>query len=275
MDLDGVHDYQRATMRHQLHDTDASVRLIAGGTALFGAPLPGSTRLVSLRSMSWPALESHDGELVIAATCSIRELARGCVDGGVSFRHLVHRCVDALAAAPGVHSRATVGGNICGASPAAAMVAFGAATDATALIWQPDGGQRRVSVIDLVVAPGVTTLQPGEVLRSVRVSAEALRATYEVRRVSLTPDARTAALVIATRWTDPPGRCTVSVTGAVATPQVVQLEPSAAPAMAAAEVAAWPDEVWLHDTDGSAPWRRAVTCAFVRDAVARLQDGDG
>lgn len=269
MDLDGVHTFDRATSRHQLHDTTASARLVAGGTALFSAPLTGSTHLISLSGMAWPALQFSDDGLVIAATCSIRELPRG-VPSPDGFRYLVRCCVDALAAGPGVQARATVGGNICEALPAAAMVALGAATDMTALIWQPDGGQRTVPVTELVADAGVTTLRPGEVLRSLTVGRAALEATYAVRRVSMIPDARSAALVIGTRWPGPPGRRTVSVTGAVAVPMTVELDSRSSPDEGADAVAGWPAHVWLDDTDGSARWRRGVTIAFVRDVLVQM-----
>jgi CO/xanthine dehydrogenase FAD-binding subunit len=274
MDLDGVHSYERASSRRQLHDTSGATRLVAGGTALFSAPLTGPSRLVGLSAMGWPAVDLRDDGLVIAATCSIRELEHRVASWG-DFGRVVRCCADALAAGPGVQSRATVGGNICGASPAAAMVALGAATEMTALIWRPDGGERRLPVTDLVAGSGVTTLRPGEVLRSLTVSVAALGATYAVRRVSKTPDARTAALVIGTRWPDPSVRRTVSVTGAVAVPRVLEFDSYTNPLLAHDLVAGWPAQVWLDDTDGSARWRRGVTLTFVRDVLTGMADSGG
>lgn len=268
MDLDGALSYERAADRRRLHEAAGSARLVAGGTALFAAPLTGRSHLLGLSGMNWPAVEFSDDGLVIAATCSIRELERSVPEGG--FGHLVRRCTDALAAGSGVQSRATVGGNICGALPAAAMVALGAATEMTALVWQPDGTDTMVPVTDLVAGAGVTTLQPGEVLRSLSVGTAALAATHAVRRVSMTPDARTAALVIGTLWPDASARRTVSVTGAVAVPQVMEFDPTASPDDGADAVAEWPTAVWLDDTDGSAQWRRGVTIAFVRDVLIEL-----
>lgn len=269
MDLDGVHTYERATTRSRLHDIAGDTRLVAGGTALFSAPMTTPTRLVSLSGMNWPALQFNDDGLVIAATCTIRELERGVTATG-GFAHLVRCCADALAAGPGVQSRATVGGNICGALPVAAMLALGAATEMTALVWQPGGGQRRLPVADLVAGPGVTTLRPGEVLRAVTVSPAALEASYTVRRVSMTPDARTATLVIGTRWPGPAGRRTVSVTGAVAVPVIIEFDSRTTPDAGAEVVAGWPATGWLDDTDGSARWRRGVTIAFVRDVLVAM-----
>ena len=267
MDLDGARSYERATSRHQLHHTAGSTRLVAGGTALYAIPLTTPSRLIGLSGMNWPAVELSDSGLDIAATCSIRELRQRVPQS--SFGYLVRCCADALAAGPGVQSRATIGGNICGALPAAAMVALGAATDMTALIWQPDGGQRTLPVTELVAGAGVTTLRPGEVLRSLTVTTAALDATYAVRRVSLTPDARSATLVIGTRWPRPSVRRTVSVTGAVAAPRVLELNSATTDV-----VAGWPLRVWLDDTDGSARWRRGVTLAFVGDILDEMADPD-
>lgn len=69
-----------------------------------------------------------------------------------------------------IQSRATLGGNLCNASPAAdsspALMALGA----TLRIAGP-AGERELPVADFFLGPGRNALQPGEVLVSVRVPA--------------------------------------------------------------------------------------------------------
>lgn len=62
-----------------------------------------------------------------------------------------------------VRGRATVGGNLCNASPAADSVPPLIAADATAVIAGP-GGEREVPVEEIITGPGQTSLEPGEVV---------------------------------------------------------------------------------------------------------------
>ena len=73
-----------------------------------------------------------------------------------------------------VRSRASVGGNLCNASPAADSVPAMMAVGAVASIEGPDG-RRELPVKDLPVAPGKTSLAPGELLVSIFFPAPAAR----------------------------------------------------------------------------------------------------
>jgi CO/xanthine dehydrogenase FAD-binding subunit len=64
-----------------------------------------------------------------------------------------------------VRSRATMGGNLCNASPAADSVPAMMAVDAQASIEGPNG-RRDVPVQDIPIGPGKTSLQPGELVVS-------------------------------------------------------------------------------------------------------------
>lgn len=64
-----------------------------------------------------------------------------------------------------VQGRATLAGNLCNGSPAADSVPAMIAAGATALIHGPDG-EREVPVIDIPTAPGKTSLQKGEFIKS-------------------------------------------------------------------------------------------------------------
>jgi len=73
-----------------------------------------------------------------------------------------------------VQSRASLGGNLCNASPAAdsppALMVLGA----TVVIASP-AGTREIPVEDLFAGPGQNSLQPGELMVSVRVPAQPAR----------------------------------------------------------------------------------------------------
>src|SRR5262245_59855533 len=78
--------------------------------------------------------------------------------------------VDAVGLVGGVQiqSRASVGGNLCNASPAADTIPALIAHSALCLV-AGKGGQRQVPVESFCVAPGRTALQPGELLVALKL----------------------------------------------------------------------------------------------------------
>jgi len=70
-----------------------------------------------------------------------------------------------------VRNRATMVGNLCNASPAADSVPALVAAGATCLVAGPNG-EREVSVEAIPVAPGRTSLAPGEFVAEIRLPAQ-------------------------------------------------------------------------------------------------------
>ena len=71
-----------------------------------------------------------------------------------------------------VRGRATVGGNLCNASPAADSVPAMIAAGAVATVFGP-GGRREVPVEDIVTGPGQTSLADGEIVVSFQLPKRA------------------------------------------------------------------------------------------------------
>lgn len=67
------------------------------------------------------------------------------------------------------------------------------ALDGVCTLWSASG-EREVAAIDFITGPGTTVLEPGELLRSIRMGVEPPR--IALRQFSLTPIGRSAALVI-------------------------------------------------------------------------------
>ena len=64
-----------------------------------------------------------------------------------------------------IQGRATMGGNLCNASPAADSVPALIAAGVTVAVAGP-GGRREVAVEDIATGPGLTSLAPGELVAS-------------------------------------------------------------------------------------------------------------
>ncbi len=211
---------------------------LAGGTVIYsygtditrGAP----RRLLDITGAGWPPLTWHrDAEgalsLEIAATCRIadlRALADDPTPGGVARANLpgldlIPPVCDSFVASWKIWHVSTVGGNVATALPAGPMISLLTAWDATALILRPDGRRRRAAVSDLIVGPAKTRLGYGELIRSFRVPAEALRQHAAFRRISLTERGRSAALLIGRRTSERSLR--LSVTASVFRPVVLDV----------------------------------------------------
>lgn len=67
-----------------------------------------------------------------------------------------------------VRNRGTIGGSVCHADPAADWPCTLTALDAVMLTWHPDGA-RAIPAEQFIAGPFTTALQPGEILRAVRI----------------------------------------------------------------------------------------------------------
>jgi CO/xanthine dehydrogenase FAD-binding subunit len=220
--------------------------VLAGGTWLFSEPQPDLHTLVDLRGLGWPPLKVAQPGLVIAATCTLRELAAFPGPPEWSALPLLRQCCDALAGSFKIWQEATVGGNICLGLPAGPMIALAVALDGVAVLWPPGGGERRMLVAGLVTGARRTALAPGEVLRVIEIPDSALRARIAYRRIALSPQGRSAALVIGRRDL---GGFALTVTAATHRPY--QFRFPAVPAELELQAALAGIERWCDDVHGA------------------------
>ena len=226
--------------------------LLAGGTWLFSEPQPHTTALVDLAAMGWAPWEVLPGALRIGATCTIEQVVDAPWGGAAG---LVRQCADSFLMSSKVQHVATVGGNLCLALPAAAMVSLTAGLGGSVVLWTPGGGERREPVATFVRGPGRTSLRRGEVVRAVDVPAASLDAPTAFRRIGLTAMGRASVVVVG---------CGRTVTITAATERPVVLEVSDLEAGLAAI------DCWYDDPHGAADWRAAVASRFAREVAQEL-----
>ncbi len=265
MDQHTVESYRFATTRADLVLAPGE-RFVAGGTWQFSEPDPETTGLVDLTGMRWPAWEVGADGLSIGATCTIAELAALPPRDTWRAHPLFAESCRALLASWKVWNVATVGGNVARAYAAAAMVSLLATLDAVAVVWTPDGGQRRVDVVDLVAGDGLTTLARGEVLRSFEITSRALRATAALRKIALAELGRSGSVVTARR--DEDDRFTLVVTAATLTPQRLRYDDLPTEDALRGDVDALPG--FYSDPLGSQDWRRGVSAELAARVRADL-----
>ncbi|GLZ48558.1 FAD-binding molybdopterin dehydrogenase [Actinomycetospora sp. NBRC 106375] len=250
----------RAAAMPAASPTDA---LLAGGTWLFSVPQPHLRTLVDLTTLPWPAVSTTPAGVTVAATATIAQLVE-------QLPHpLVQGCAEALVGSHKVWNVATVGGNIALALPAGPMTTLAVTLDATAVVWPATGGETRLPVADLVVGDRRTLLAAGDVLRAVELPSSALRSRTALRKASLAPLGRSAALLGGR--IDGDGAVTLAVTAARARPAVLRFP--AAPDTAeldAAVLGLEADGPWFDDPHGTPAWRRAMTRRLAREIVEEL-----
>jgi CO/xanthine dehydrogenase FAD-binding subunit len=151
-------------------------RILAGGTDLIIGLRSGSAKpavVIDVKRISelCPGVREDGGRVTIGATTVMSEVASNA---------LVRRHFRALADAAAVvgsvqiRNRATLGGNICNASPAAdtapPLLVYGAV-----VIAQGPRGTRSIPISEFPVRSGVTTLQRGEFATAIELPIPAHR----------------------------------------------------------------------------------------------------
>jgi CO/xanthine dehydrogenase FAD-binding subunit len=152
-----------------LHQYKDSAAPFAGGTDLIvrceKGFMPRPEAIVDLKSVEeLGGITRANGEIRIGALATMSELKRNALirDAAPALAEAASRV-----ACPQIRNRATVGGNLCNASPAAdtaiPLFLYDAVLDLV------DGaGTREVPVAAFFKGPGATVLKPGELLAAIR-----------------------------------------------------------------------------------------------------------
>ena len=268
MDLNTIEHVVRPGAREALPAHAPGDAFLAGGTSLFSEPQPHLRRLIDLASLGWTPVETSEQGLRIAATCTLEQLAAVELLQAWPALALFAPTAEALWGSFKIHKAATVGGNLCLALPAAPVAALAASLEAVCEIWRPDGSAREIAALDFIVDDNRNVLEPGELLRAIRLPARALQRRAVFRQASLTVFGRSGALVIAARdvsmWT-------VTITAAVRRPvQVVFAARPRREALSVAIDAAVPASLLHDDVHGSPAWRRHMMHRLAREAIDAL-----
>jgi len=257
---------------------------LAGGTSLLVDLRSGRRRAGTLMDVGRLAelrgVHEEDGHVLVGATTTIAELLR---DPLVAEHGGVLRDACRLFAAPPVRNRATVGGNLADASPAADAAPPLLVLDAEVLLKRRDG-MRRIPLSHFFTGVRETIRRPDELLLGIRFPKPFRGTGFRYKKLGLRKaDAISVLSVAATagRWPDGEYGPVRIALGAVA-PTPIRV-PDAEACLsgrpltedAIAEAARLCGEATraIDDVRGSAAYRRRAVEAIVRRLLRELADG--
>ena len=266
-----------------LRASAGSARLMAGGTDLLVQMRGGRTKpqvVIDLKRIpGLMAIRSEGGGFLIGAatsgaTLGEHEALKAAWPGVVEAANLI--------GSTQVQGRASLGGNLCNASPAADSVPALIAAGAVCVIEGP-GGSREVAVEKVQTGPGKTTLADDEILVAFRLPARTARSSDAYLRLIPRTEMDIAVVGVGVSLAlDAGGVCTaarVSV-GAVA-PTCLLVEAAGAAlvgttlddaALATMEAAVAGACRPISDKRGTAEYRTKVACVLARRAALIARD---
>jgi CO/xanthine dehydrogenase FAD-binding subunit len=274
MDLNTISEIARPRQRADLPTWSAGDAWLAGGTWLFSEPQVRISRLIDIADLGWPALETTDQGLRIAATCKIAELDGMAFPPHWTAAPLFNQCCRSFLASFKIWNMATVGGNLCMSLPAGPMISLTAGLDGICVIWTREGAERRVGIFDFIFGPQRNALKPGELLRAIELPIASLRQRTAFRQISLSPLGRSGALLIGSLS---PEDGSFALTVTASTPRPIRLSFPRLPSRKAlrdkleAEI---PPQGYYTDVHGAPAWRRQVTLQFAEEIRSEFA-GDG
>ena len=263
---------------------EPGARFIAGGTDLMVRIRSGQqkpTALISLRNIgALRGIQVHESTTRIGAGTPIADL--------ISHPGLAATCPVLVAAArrlagPQVRNVATLGGNLCNASPCADTAPPLLVLDAWVRI-EGHGGARDLPLEDFFIAPGQTRLTPGEVLTQVCFDAPPVGTlTCFQRRSRVRMDVSMASVAVALTLDGDHCLRARLAAGSVG-PRPLRLRGVEAllkgqkideDLIAAARIQTEGEISPISDVRSSEWYRRRVTGAMVQRALSELLSGGG
>src|SRR5262249_33184174 len=136
-----------------------------------------------------------------------------------------------------------------------------------------DGGERRVPVADFVTGDHRNALEPGDLLRRIDLPASALSKRTSFRRMSLTQEGGSTALLIGTLGPDDESWA-LTVTAATVRPVRIEFpRPPTAGRLRDRLHEAIPDHLYLDDPHGTPVYRKHLTGYFAEQIRRELSEG--
>ncbi len=276
MDLHSVDTYLRPRSLAEVSPWQPSWNWLAGGTWLFNEAQPQVTALVDMQPLDWSEIEVTSESLSIGATGIQNDLLAFSFPQTWGATEALKDAVRELASFKLSHA-ATVGGNLCLALSASTFAPAMVALKAQYEIWRPNGAPYVVEAVDFQTAPQQTILQPGDVLRRIKVLRENLEGWQTSFKRMAVGTAGYAIAIVVTAYHPATRRVRFGVGGSLKAPLMIEFETVPTPEQITEQVIAGIAEAsWLNDERASMPYRQQITRVLMQRGIAELSaGGDG
>jgi carbon-monoxide dehydrogenase medium subunit len=251
-------------------------RILAGGTDLLvkiKQRLTEPRHLISLRNLEeLRGIREVEGGLLIGASTRLREIEKSIlIEGRLP---LLHEAVKAIGGVQ-IRNRGTIGGNLCNASPAADSAVALMVLEAQ-LHALEQKGKRVISIGEFFKGPGITALNPTELLTAIHVSYPPAGSGWAFQKIGRTSlDIATVnAAVLLILEEDRIERCRIALGAVAPTPvrvhkaeSLLQGKKPTPEAFKEASELVVKEISPITDVRATAEYRREASKALVRDAL--------
>ena len=271
MDLYSVETYLRPKSLREVENWQPDWNWLAGGTWIFNQVQPKVKTLVDMQRLNWSEIEVTVNGLSIGATCIQNDLLDFTFPNSWTATEALKDAVRELASFKLSHV-ATVGGNICLALSASTFAPAMVALNASYEIWRSTGEPYFIKAVDFQTAPQQTILQPGEVLRRIKIPATNLEWQTSFKRMAVCTAGYAIAIVV-TAYNIQTQQVRFGIGGSIKSPYLIEFDTVPTPEEIIRAIDRLPLQIYIDNERGSAAYRRHITQILMQRTIAELTTG--
>lgn len=272
MDLYNVETYLRPRSLREVQEWQADWNWLAGGTWIFNQAQPQVKTLVDMQQLDWSEIEVTSEGLTIGATCIQNHLLDYAFPEAWTATEALKDAVRELASFKLSHA-ATVGGNICLALSASTFAPAMIALNAKYEIWRPNDKPYLVDAVDFQTAPQQTILQPGEVLRRIKIPIGNLPQWQTSFKRMAVCTAGYAIAIVVTAYHAQTKQVRFGIGGSVKAPRLIEFDTVPTSEQIVGAIRESPLHIYIDNERGSAVYRRHITQVLMQRGIAELTAG--
>lgn len=272
MDLYGVKTYLQPTSLTEVSDWQTDWNWLAGGTWIFNEVQPHVKTLVDMQRLNWSEIALSNEGLSIGTTCIQNDLLDFSFPDAWTATEALKDAVRELASFKLSHA-ATVGGNICLALSASTFAPVMVALGASYEILRPNGDAYTVDAVNFQTAPQQTILQPGEVLRSIKIPIWNLAQWQTSFKRMAVSTAGYAIAIVVTAYHPQTQQVRFAIGGSVKSPRLIEFDTVPTLEDIVRVVREPPQHIYIEDERSSAAYRQHITQILMQRAITELTAG--
>ncbi len=273
MDLYSVETYLRPKSLTEVSDWQSDWNWLAGGTWIFNEVQPQVKALVDMQQFNWSEIEVTPQGLFIGATCIQNDLLDFSFPTSWSATEALKDAVRELASFKLSHT-ATVGGNICLALSASTFIPVMIVLNASYEIWRPNNDEPYfVDAVNFQTAPQQIVLQPGEVLRRIKIPISNLSQWQTSFKRMAVCTAGYAIAIVVTAYHPQTQQVRFGIGGSVKSPCLIEFDSVPTPEQIVGAIHETPLHIYIDDERGGAAYRRQITQVLMQRGIRELTTG--